>query len=59
MQPPAAANPGSVLSWAHVKDVLQLPDKVSAPAGLAVVQQVSPIPFIRWASVSAGSLPFD
>jgi hypothetical protein len=34
--PPAAtANPGSVLSWAHVKDVTQLPDsvwqRVSAP----------------------------
>ncbi|KAL4421506.1 hypothetical protein ABPG75_010797 [Micractinium tetrahymenae] len=31
----AAANPGSVLSWAHVKDVTQLPDavwhKVAAP----------------------------
>ena len=25
----AAANPGSVLSWAHVKDVTLLPDQVS------------------------------
>lgn len=27
VQAPAGSNPGSVLSWAHVKDVLQLPDK--------------------------------
>ena len=28
--PAGAGNPGSVLSWVHVKDVLQLPDKASA-----------------------------
>ena len=32
----AAANPGSVLSWAHVRDVTLLPDKVWQKVGAPI-----------------------
>jgi hypothetical protein len=34
--PAAAANPGSVLSWAHVRDVILLPDKVWQKVGAPI-----------------------